>query len=122
MRFTRHSGARQRVGALRRPMTGSARTRNPEIVGARFRVHRYAMPRNDGVSPLRAQFRPVEFFLELMKGVVADRFGLALPENRAACRADGAPPQRIGREFAAANAAIGVALGAQQQRAIFKPE
>jgi hypothetical protein len=25
----RHSGARQRVGALRRPMTGSARARNP---------------------------------------------------------------------------------------------
>ena len=37
--------------------------------------------RDDARLPLRAQFRPVEFFLELVKGVVADRFGLALPEG-----------------------------------------
>jgi hypothetical protein len=42
---------------------------------------------------LRAQFRPVEFFLELMKGVVADGFGLAQAEEGSPRGADRAPPQ-----------------------------
>ena len=73
-------------------------------------------------SPLRAQFRPVEFFLELMKRVVADLFRLAQRQDRAPRRGDGAAAQRIGRQFAGGDAAVGIAFGAQQQRAIFQPQ
>src|SRR5216683_1377964 len=63
--------------------------------------------------PLRAQLPPVEFFLKLMKGVVADIFGLAQPEDRSSRGTDRAPPQRVCRQFAGSNAAIGIALRAQ---------
>src|SRR6476620_12445719 len=73
-------------------------------------------------SPLRAQFPPVEFFLELMKGVVADLLGFAQPQDRSSRGSDRAPPQRVRRQFAGRNAASGIALRAQQQGAVFKPE
>src|SRR6267378_8051997 len=73
-------------------------------------------------SSLRAQFRPVEFFLELMKSVVADGLGLAQAEQGSPRGADRAPPQRICRKFAGRDAAIGIAFRAQQQRAVFEPE
>src|SRR5689334_14062388 len=55
---------------------------------------------------LRAQFRPIELFLELMEGIVADLFGLAQLQNAAPCRGERAPTQRVGRQFAAGDAAV----------------
>src|SRR6476469_6206316 len=73
-------------------------------------------------SPLRAQFPPVEFFLELMKGVVADLLGFAQPQDRSSRGGDRAPPQRVRRKFAGGNAASGIGLRAHQQSAVFKPQ
>src|SRR5207253_2455452 len=58
---------------------------------------------------------------EAVERVVADRLRAAQFEDRAPRGGEGAPPQRIGREFAGYRA-VGVALGAQQQRAVFQPQ
>src|SRR5215213_1274659 len=71
-------------------------------------------------SPPRAQFRPVELFLELVKRIVADFLGFAQLEDRLPRGVNRAAAQRVGRQFATANSAI--LFGAQQQRAVFEPE
>src|ERR1700712_4559033 len=47
-------------------------------------------------SPLRAQLRPVELFLQPMKRVVADIFRLPQRQDRLPRRGDSAAAQRIG--------------------------
>ena len=49
-------------------------------------------------------------------------FRLAQRQDRAPRSGDGAAAQRIGGKFAARHAAIGIAFGAQQQRAVLQPE
>ena len=44
----------------------------------------------------RAELRPVQFFFELMKRIIANIFGFAQLQDRAARGGDGAAAQRVG--------------------------
>src|SRR5260370_36970301 len=72
-------------------------------------------PRSDSIGTekalaARAELRPVQFFFELMKRIIANIFGFAQLQDRAARGGDGAATPRVGGEFGRGNAAIRIAL------------